>query len=255
MSVWDRLKTIISPVEFETKPQQPSKKIIKKEYKGNEYTIFNGKSNYVWILDAGHGGMIDGVYQTDGKRSPKWENGSQLFEGVSNRDLVRRITKELGTLNISYVNLVYGQNDTPLKIRTDLANLLYQEEKKGKNRKMIYVSVHSDAWTSETANGWSVFTSPGQTLSDKVADQFALTFKEVFPNERLRSNNSDGDLDVEAKFWVLEKTMMPAILTENFFMTNPRECKEILMDENGRNLIAKLHIDSIIKVDNQKMIG
>ena len=27
-------------------------------------------SKYVWILDNGHGGIIDGVYQTAGKRSP-----------------------------------------------------------------------------------------------------------------------------------------------------------------------------------------
>ena len=27
-------------------------------------------SRYTWLLDAGHGGIIDGVYQTAGKRSP-----------------------------------------------------------------------------------------------------------------------------------------------------------------------------------------
>ena len=33
------------------------------------------------ILDAGHGGMINGKYQTKGKRSPVWEDGSVLYEG------------------------------------------------------------------------------------------------------------------------------------------------------------------------------
>ena len=222
------------------------------EYKGNDYTYFKGNSNYVWILDAGHGGMIDGVYQTEGKRSPKWEDSSQLFEGVSNREIVNKISRELERLNISYVILVDTEIDTPLKIRTDLANKLASDEP---NKKFIYVSIHSDAWKTKTAKGWSVFTSPGETKSDIISEEFAKKFKEVFPSERLRSDTSDGDLDKEAKFWVLRKTSMPSILTENFFMTNPYECKEILMDSEGRNKIAKLHYNAIIEIDQNKLIG
>jgi N-acetylmuramoyl-L-alanine amidase len=232
-----------------TKPKKYSK-----EYKGNTYTIFNGSSNYIWLLDAGHGGMIDGVYQTEGKRSPIWENGEQLFEGVSNRDLVNKIAKELENRDISYIILVDTEMDTPLKIRTDLANAL-NAQYRNKNKKCIYVSVHSDAFRLKSAKGWSVFTSPGKTLSDTVAEKFALKFQEVFPKERLRHDTTDGDLDKEAKFWVLTRTVMPAILTENFFMTNPRECKEILMNEEGRNNIAKLHYDAIQEIDDQKLIG
>lgn len=226
-----------------------------KEYKGNIYTKFEGSSNYIWILDAGHGGMIDGTYQTEGKRSPKWEDGTQLFEGVSNRELILRITKELEARDISYINLNDTEMDTPLKIRTDLANLLNATERKGKKRRMIYVSIHSDAFRTKTAKGWTVFTSPGQTLSDIVAEKFALKFKEIFPKETFRTDSSDGDLDKEAKFWVLRKTLMPAILTENFFMTNPRECKELLMKDLSRQKIAQLHYEAIQEIDDQKLIG
>jgi len=48
-------------------------------------------SRYTWLLDPGHGGFIDGVYQTAGKRSPMFPDGSQVFEGEFNRDIVRRI--------------------------------------------------------------------------------------------------------------------------------------------------------------------
>ena len=204
-----------------------------KEYMGNQYSVYEGQSNYIWILDAGHGGMIDGVYQTEGKRSPKWEDGSQLFEGVSNREMVNRIATQLEYMNISYVKLVDTEKDTPLSVRTKLANQLLEDESKKRNgRKLIYVSIHSDAWSTPHAGGWSVFTSIGVTLSDRVAHHFAQKFKEIFPEERLRADPSDGYLDVEANFWVLRRTKMPAILTENFFMTNPRECKEILMTES-----------------------
>ena len=233
---------------------KPNKK-YSKEYKGNQYTVYNGSSNYVWILDPGHGGMIDGVYQTEGKRSPVWEDGTQLFEGVSNRDLVHRITKELEVRDISYINLVDTEIDTPLKIRTDLANMLSTQEAKKKKRTMIYVSVHSDAFNKRSAKGWSVFTSPGQTLSDKVAEIFTHKMLEIFPKQKLRSDTRDGDLDKEAKFWVLTRTIMPAILTENFFMTNPFESQKILMNEEGRQNIAKLHYEAIQEIEDRKLIG
>jgi len=236
-------------------PRPTKKKKYSKEYKGTQYTVFEGSSNYVFLLDPGHGGMIDGIYQTEGKRSPVWEDGTQLFEGVSNRDFVLRITKELESRDISYINLVDTEVDTPLKIRTDLANYLYSNEQKKKKRKMVYISVHSDAFEKRSARGWSVFTSPGQTLSDKVAETVALKWKEHFPKGKLRADENDGDLDKEAKFWVLRKTIMPAILTENFFMTNRQECQEILMNEEGRQKIAALHYEAIQEIDDQKLIG
>ena len=56
-------------------------------------TPHQAESKYLWILDNGHGGMIDGVYQTPGKRSPVWPDGTQLFEGEFNRAIVDRLMK------------------------------------------------------------------------------------------------------------------------------------------------------------------
>jgi len=249
MSIWDRYKKKKSPTASPTSVE--IKKKVTRTYKGNDYTIFTGMSNYIWILDAGHGGIINGTYQTEGKRSPVWEDGSQLFEGVSNRGFVMNIAKQLESMGITYVILCHTEHDTPLAIRTELANKIASEV----DKKCIYVSIHSDAWKTPDAIGWSVFTSPGQTSSDIVAQEFALTFKRVFPNERLRFDNSDGDLDKEAKFWVLRETRMAAILTENFFMTNPRECKNILLSREGRAMIEQLHFEAILRVENKKLLG
>ena len=45
------------------------------------------------ILDNGHGGIhpTTNQYVTAGKRSPKFDDGSVLYEGVNNRDNVVRI--------------------------------------------------------------------------------------------------------------------------------------------------------------------
>ncbi|MBK8079429.1 MAG: hypothetical protein IPK25_03525 [Saprospiraceae bacterium] len=46
------------------------------------------------ILDNGHGGVINGIYQTSGKRSPNWNQGI-LYEGMFNRWVVNRVIEAL----------------------------------------------------------------------------------------------------------------------------------------------------------------
>jgi N-acetylmuramoyl-L-alanine amidase len=62
------------------------------------------ESNYLWLFDNGHGGVIDGKYQTAGKRSPVWEDGSQLLEGVFNRAIVKRLMKSCTDAGIDCIN-------------------------------------------------------------------------------------------------------------------------------------------------------
>ena len=54
--------------------------------------------------------------------------------------------------------------------------------------------------------------------------------------------------DKEAQFYVLRKTRCPAILIENFFMTNYRECK-LLMNEEFQNRIVDCHFKSILEIE------
>ena len=58
----------------------------------------------------------------------------------------------------------------------------------------------------------------------------------------------DGDADKESNFYVLKNTAMPAILSENFFMTNEAECR-LLMSEEGRDRIAKIHFEMIQELE------
>jgi N-acetylmuramoyl-L-alanine amidase len=192
----------------------------------------------IFLLDNGHGALINQEYQTPGKRSPVWANGSQLFEGEFNRAIVNRIIDQLSILNIPYVNIAPEYWDVSLKTRVNRAN-----EYPGNSS--FYISVHSNAGGG---SGSEIFTSPGNTKSDEFATVFGEEFKVEFPTERLRTDFSDGDLDKEAKFYVLTKTRMPAILTENFFMDNETECKKYLMTRDGRDRLAKYHVNAIQRI-------
>jgi len=193
------------------------------------------------LLDNGHGGLINGEYQTSGKRSPIWDDGSQLFEGEFNRSIVSRIIESLTTLKIPYINIVPETRDVALSTRIKRANDVT-------NKSCFYLSVHSNAGGGK---GFEVFTSPGETKSDKIANVFGEEFNKAFPDRRLRADYSDGDLDKESSFAVIKKTRMPAVLTENFFMDNEDECKNLLMTRHGRDLIADFHVNAIVRVGNE----
>ena len=190
------------------------------------------------LLDSGHGALINGVYQTPGKRSPVWDDGSQLFEGEFNRAIVCGIIQRLTNMHINYVVITPEHEDISLGERVRRAN-------KYDPYSSFFISVHSNAGGG---HGSEVFTSPGQTKSDKIATVVGEEFKRIFPSKRLRTDFSDGDLDKEKRFYVLTKTKMPAVLTENFFMDNAWECKNILMTQNGRNKIIEFHVSAIRRV-------
>jgi len=193
------------------------------------------------LLDNGHGGLINGEYQTLGKRSPIWQDGSQLFEGEFNRSIVARIVESLTALQMPYINIVPETRDVTLSTRIKRANDVT-------NKSCFYLSVHSNAGGGK---GFEVFTSPGETTSDKIASIFGEEFNKTFPNRKLRADYSDGDLDKESSFAVIKKTRMPAVLTENFFMDNEEECKKLLMTRQGRDLIADFHVNAIVRVGKE----
>ena len=148
-------------------------------------------SKYLWLFDNGHGGIIDGEYQTPGKRSPKWSDGTQLFEGEFNRSIVQRLMILCDQNNIEYRDIVPEQEDISRKERIKRANDIYNDDKR-----CIYLSIHSNVGGGK---GWEVFTSRGETRSDKIAQVFFDTVKEQFPETRMRSDSRDGDSDKEAQ--------------------------------------------------------
>lgn len=211
------------------------------------------ESNYLWLFDNGHGGIIDGVYQTSGKRSPKWDDGTQLFEGEFNRAIVKRLMKLCKKNGVDCINLVDTQDDVSLSKRTEMANDIYREQLQKDGKPCIYVSIHANGFNQESAHGWGVYTSIGETKSDKIATILYDKASQEFKNHKMRRDTSDGDVDKEANFWVLRKTIMSAILSENFFMTNYDEC-QLLLSNEGRDRIAKIHFEMIQEIEKTKII-
>lgn len=192
------------------------------------------------LLDNGHGGLINGEYTTPGKRKD-WDADGIIYEGEFNRAIVGGIIEQLTVLNINYVNIAPEYRDVRLETRVNRAN-------KYPARKSFYLNIHSNAGGG---HGSEIFTSPGNTKSDKIATIFGEAFKEEFPDRKLRTDFSDGDLDKERRFYVLTKTKMPAILTESFFMDNLDEFKTILNTREGRQKIVDYHVKAIMRTRDE----
>ncbi|MFW5439785.1 MAG: N-acetylmuramoyl-L-alanine amidase [Methylophilaceae bacterium] len=190
------------------------------------------------LLDAGHGGVIAGNYQTAGRRSPVWKDGSQLFEGEFNRWIVNGISERLSMRRIPYVLISPEQRDVGLKTRVNRANIYAKKPS-------LYVSIHANAGGG---SGFEVYTSKGTTKSDYISNFFAEEFMKTFPERRLRADLGDGDLDKDRNFYVLKNTKIPAVLTENFFMDNEDECRNIMLTTAGREKIVDFHVKAIVRL-------
>ena len=163
------------------------------------------KQVFIPILDNGHG--ID----TAGKRSPVWDDGTQLFEWEFNRDIVKRVSSMLEAEGIQYRILVPETKDVSLSARCKRANAIYSET----SGKCFLISVHANAGGG---TGWEAYTSVGQTKADLIATElYKEAEKEFAPDGwKIRKDTSDGDPDKESQFYILKHTKCPAVLVENF---------------------------------------
>lgn len=206
--------------------------------------LYLQESNYLWILDAGHGGMKNGRYITAPKKMfvfPEYI----IYEGVINRLIVDWLQGHLERHKIDYALVADHVEDTPLEYRVRKADYIYRKDKRA-----IYISVHSNAGAG---SGFEIFTSPGQSKSDKVANIFCEIYQKNFPNFPFRLDKSDGDADKEADFYVLRKTDCPALLVENLFFDNKKDA-DFLMSIPGQKAIAECLFECIQTVERLKPI-
>lgn len=202
-----------------------------------------GRFKGVIILDPGHG------YDTPGKRSPIWSDGSQLFEWKFNRRVCILLANNLRQLGYDAEITTVSGLDSPLWERREHANSVYKRKPDS-----FMISVHANAGGG---TGWECFTSPGHDESDALASFLAYHAEKVWgKNWKMRfSHETDSeeisDPDKEAHFAIL-KADCPVVLTENFFMDTERDCRYI-MSEKGVIDVVEMHLAAILDYINDKI--
>ena len=163
------------------------------------------------LIDNGHG------VETPGKRSPD----GVLREYAWNRLIAGRVVSALTDLGHDAALLVPEPQDIPLPERCRRVNEWCRQL--GKDN-IILISIHANAagkgdrWYDAT--GWCAYTTRGDTRADALATCLYEAAKLHLPGQRIRTDYTDGDPDLEADFYILRRTLPPAVLVENFFIDN-----------------------------------
>lgn len=185
------------------------------------------------LIDPGHG------IETPGKRSPD----GKFLEYLWNRQIADLLLDRFMIMGIDASLVVTETNDISLATRVQRVNRVCS--KVGASN-VILLSIHSNAagdgskWMS--AQGWSCYTSKGETKSDMIAECLYDAFEAEFADRKIRKDMSDGDRDCEENFYVLAKSKCPAVLLENYFYDNRDECAWLLKNETKERIA-----DAIVK--------
>ena len=102
----------------------------------------------------------------------------------------------------------------------------------------IFISLHCNSAANQSAEGYEVWTSPGNTLGDKLATRIYGQIAAEFPDRAGRTDYSDGDPDKESRFYVLVHTDAPACLVEMAFISNDAEAA-LLVDAAWQDRYAR----------------
>lgn len=201
-------------------------------------------SKYTWLVDSGHGGIIGGVYQTAPKKMFTHQDGSVFYEGVYNRDIKHMFIDKLMAKNIACIDVCPSELDIPLSVRVDTINN-YQHN----YGDTVLISLHSNAGGG---TGFEVWTSYGQTRSDKFAQILAEQLINDFPQIKFRADTADDDLDKESQFYILKWTDCPAVLPECLFFDTWKDY-QLLRDRDFQDDYVNSLVRFVLTAENSDL--
>jgi len=190
--------------------------------------IMDKPQDIVIIIDPGHGGKDPGAVAKDGTR-----------EKDLNLDVAKRLNEKL--LNLGFKTKMTRTEDVyvSLQERAVLANTNFAD---------FYLSIHFNAFNEKTQGIETLYypNTPTEIYSINNKDVASIFHKEVTS----KVNTTSRGITQRPGLYVLNKTKMPAILTELGFMTNPQELKQMKTAEY-RESSSKALTASIVRYFNE----
>ena len=207
------------------------------------------KNKAVVILGTAH------LSTTPGKRSPDGKFREAEFSRVIVRDLKAKLEAYGFKVFVDYLPLAPCQEMMIGNSVTQNRELLYRVKAVndvckcyGANN-CCYVSIHVNAASNDgkwhSATGWEAYTTKGKTKADKLADCLYDSAKRNLAGKKIRTDWTDGDIDKESNFYVIQHTSCPAVLTENFFQ-DTKDDVTFMNSEAGKQAIVHTHLEGII---------
>ena len=144
------------------------------------------------------------------------DSGAVGLNGLRESDVTLDLAKGLSVLLHAAGHAVTMTRTTDVYVSPDeqgrLANVAQAD---------VVIAIHCNAAANRDAQGIEVWTTPGQTKADPLAEAVLVEMGRAFPHANLRRDTSDGDGDKEERFAVLRIPHAPAILVETGFISHP----------------------------------
>jgi len=175
------------------------------------------KAPFKITVDPGHGGSDPGAV------------AQGYEEEFFNRDVSLRLRdllnadRGLWTVQMTRTTDV----DVSLEARVNMANNWPADR---------FVSVHTNSFTSNTAQGTETYSYPGAATSARLRDAIQAEAIKAWGLVNRGSKTAD--------FYVLRETAMPATLSEMGFITSPIDILK-LSDPNARQAMAQAHLNAL----------
>lgn len=169
------------------------------------------------------------------------KHNKTIYEGQINRLIADKLVLLLNEANIK-TEIIYKEwQDTSVHTRIKEANEIAK-----KYDRTVLVSLHSNAvgisnaGESLPAQGWEVYIAPNSKAGLRLAKSIDKASRQELGEDMVwRANGPHtGTAVKEARFALLIRTTMPAVLIENGFFTNWGDAQKLL-DENYQWRSAK----------------
>lgn len=184
----------------------------------------------VIFLDPPHGSDVPG------KRSPDGTHLEYKWGRMITSSLLSTLKSQ------GYMVVVTNPTDKEIGLSNRVKMVSSFAVEPGQTK--LLLSIHNNAagngTTWEKARGVEIWTTKGQTNSDKIATSILNQLKKDFPELPFRTDTSDGDVDKEENFTVLTGKGYSAVLLEWLFQDNAEDLKLLKCNSTNFKLINSL---------------
>ncbi len=186
----------------------------------------------VIVVDAGHGGNDPGKVSADG-----------IMEKDVNLAIALKLKDKLEDKNIKVIltrdsDICLADTGTSNKKKSDMINRM---EIVNDNKADLLISIHQNSYKDSSVKGAQVFYHGSSEQSKKVAQVVQGKIQEEIDNENNRKAKEAND------YYILRKSVCPAIIIECGFLSNPEETSK-LVDEKYQEKLAETIADAVCEI-------
>jgi N-acetylmuramoyl-L-alanine amidase len=190
-------------------------------------TLPSSEKPYTIVIDSGHGGMDPGKIASDG--TPEKEINLaialklQTYLEAADVTVIMTRTTDDG---------LYDPN-TPNKKVQDMKKRI--EIMESSNADLV-VSLHQNSYSDSAIHGAQVFYYTNSTLSKSLAETLQnILIQNLDPSNHRQAKANDS-------YYLLKKTMLPIVIVECGFLSNPDEAALLKSDSYQDQLAWVLHL-------------